>query len=235
MSDGPTPSAEKEYWHDKRLATPPPRIAPEPQHPAASVAPAVVKTFRNLRHPLVSFVVTVLVVILVGVALLTATGGGALPVPTIPLANCAPPTADVLGAHGAQFTADFPVGVKAPLLGPAANDYCSYVYSAIDGDFARPLALVVTATSGQVHVPGWGGGEGIDRVPYWWVIPSELRHVSLDGASGLEAFRCEKATDWCYGWLRVSLGRVTWVVNATGNGARLSTLKAFMLSFRPVR
>ena len=155
-----------------------------------------------------------------------------MPVPPIRLADCAKPTASLLGAPGAQFTADFPAGVRAPLLGPAANDWCSYGSFETDGDSARPLDFIVTATSGQAHIDGWAGIVG--SVPDW-VIPSDLSRVSLDGASGLEAFQCDANTDWCYGWLRVARGPVTWVVSATGNGTRLPTIKAFVRSFQPSR
>ena len=46
-------------------------------------------------------------------------------------------------------------------------------------------------------------------------------------------FQCTERSDWCYGWLRVSRGRVMWVVTASGNDARLPTIKAFLRSFRP--
>ena len=239
MGDEPAPTGQKEYWHDKRPV--PTRTASSPgsgaipQQSADRSAnspgtPSQRRTYRNLGHPIASFVLTVLVVILVSVGLLAATGGGALPVPLVPLADCAQPTASLLGVPGAQFTAAFPAGTRAPLSGPAANDWCSYAFSEADGDFARPLGFDVTATLGQAHIDGWAGVVG--SVPDW-VIPSELQHTSLDGASGLEAFRCDETTDWCYGWERVSRGLVTWVVSATGNGTRLPTIKAFVRSFQP--
>jgi len=83
-----------------------------------------------------------------------------------------------------------------------------------------------------VHEDGWAVG-GVASTPDW-VVPSALRRVFLEGTTGLEAFQCTERTDWCYGWLRVSRGRVMWVVVARGNGARLSTIEVFMQSFRPV-
>jgi hypothetical protein len=234
MSDDPVITGQKEYWHDNRVPAPTASSPGEQarEHPVNSlVTPAQPRAYRNLRHPIASFVIAVIAVILIAVGVLAVTGSGALPIPPIRLANCAQPTAVLLGAPGAQFTANFPAGVRAPLLGPAANDWCSYGFSEADGDSARPLDFNVTATSGQVHVDGWAGVVGME--PYW-VIPSELQHISLDGASGLEAFRCDETTDWCYGWLRVSRGRLMWVVYATGNGARLPTIKAFVRSFQPV-
>ncbi len=132
-----------------------------------------------------------------------------------------------------KLTADFPVGPRTALLGPAANDFCFYGFSEDDGDYARPLGFGITATYGQVHETGWSSG-GIGSVPYW-AAPSDLRRVSVGGAAGLEAFQCTERTDRCYGWLRVSRGRVMWVVTASGNDARLPTIKAFVRSFRPVR
>ncbi len=236
MGDEPSPTGQKEYWHDKRLLSAPTASSPGEQAiehqaiPLVTLAPP--RTYRNLRHPIASFVIVIIAVILVSVSLLAVTGSAALPIPPIRLADCAKPTAALLGAPGAQFTADFPPGVRAPFSGPAVNDYCTYGSSETDGDSARPLSFIVTATSGQVHVNGWSGVVGIE--PYW-VIPSDLKHVSRDGAAGLEAFRCDEATDWCFGWLRVARGRVIWVVSATGNGARLPTIRAFVGSFHPSR
>jgi hypothetical protein len=236
MGDEPAPTGQKEYWHDHRLLPAPTASSPAEQatqRPANPlVTPSQPRSYRNLRHPIASFVIVVIAIILVSVGVLAVTGSGALPIPPIRLADCAKPTAALLGAPGAQFTADFPAGVRAPLLGPAANDWCSYGFSEADGDSARSLDFSVNASSGQVHVNGWFGGVG--TVPDW-VIASELQHVSLDGASGLEAFRCDETTDWCYGWLKVSRGRVIWVVSATGNGARLQTIRAFLGSFQPTR
>jgi len=242
MSGGFRPSTEKEYWHDKRLRTarsgrpsaprgPDRQAADSPARPVVTVPPET--TYPNLRHPIASFVFVVLAVILVGVGLLAVTGNGALSVPRVHLADCAPPNSPLLGAPGAQFTADFPAGPRTALLGPAANDFCFYGFSEDDGDHARPLGFGVTATYGQVHENGWSVG-GVGSVPYW-VAPSDLRRVSVGGATGLGAFQCTERTDWCYGWLRVSWGRVMWVVTARGNDARLPAIKAFVRSFRPAR
>ena len=242
MSDGFQPSTEKEYWHDNRLGTarsggPSAPRGPDRQTADSQARPVVTPpsetTYRDLRHPIASFVLVVLTVILVGVGLLAVTGNGALPGPPLKLAACAPPHSALLGAPGAQFTADFPVGPRPPFLGPAVNDWCFYAFSEDDGDYARPLGFSITATYGQVHENGWSAG-GIGSVPYW-VMPSDLRRVSVGGATGLEAFQCTERTDWCYGWLRVSRGRVTWVVTASGNDARLPTITAFVRSFRPAR
>ncbi len=241
MSDESVPTGEKEYWHDKRLGTSraaaSAREGSDPQSAArpasAVVTPLPVRTARNLRHPIVSFVTAVLAVILVGVSLLAVTGNGALSASPYKLAACAPPHSALLGAPGAHFTADFLAGPRPPFLGPAVNDWCFYAFSEDDGDYARPLAFSITTTYGQVHENGWSAG-GIGSVPYW-VTPSELRRFSVGGATGLEAFQCTERTDWCYGWLRVSRGRVMWVVTASGNDARLSTITAFVRSFRPAR
>jgi hypothetical protein len=235
MGDEPAPTGQKEYWHDNRV---PAATASSPgdqatEHPANPlVEPAQPRAYRNLRHPIVGFMIVVIALILVSVGVLAVTGSGALPIPPIRLANCAHPTSALIGAPGAQFTADFPAGVRMPLLGPAANDWCSYGFSEADGDSARPLDFNVTATSGQVHVRGWSGIVGME--PYW-VIPSDLKRVSRDGASGLEALQCDETTDWCFGWLKLSRGRVIWVVSATGNGARLPTIRAFVGSFQPAQ
>ena len=123
MSDGFQPSTEKEYWHDKRLGTARaggPSAPRGPDRPAADsparpvVTSPPVTTYRNLRHPIASFVLVVLAVILAGVGLLAVTGNGALPGPPLKLAACAPPHSALLGAPGAQFTADFPVGPRPP-------------------------------------------------------------------------------------------------------------------------
>jgi hypothetical protein len=234
MSDERAQTGEKEYWHDKRLV--PAHTAPRPAKLSAdcsvdaAATPPPPRALRNLRHPIATFVVIVLAIILLSVGLLAATGGAALPVLPVRLADCAKPTASTLGAPGAQFTAAFPAGVRAPFSSPAVNDYCTYGSSEADGDSARPLDFLVTATSGEPHVNGWTGLLGTE--PYW-VVPSKLQHVSFDGASGLEAFRCDETTDWCFGWLKVSRGHVIWVVSGTGNGARLLTIKAFMGSFHP--
>ena len=242
MSDGFQPSTEKEYWQDKRLGTGRaggPSAPREANRPAADspARPVVtlprVRTYRNLRHPIASFVLVVLAVILVGVGLLAVTGNGARSVPPLKLAACAPSHSPLLGAPGAQFTANLPAGPRTALLGPAANDFCFYGFSEDDGDYARPLGFGITATYGQVHESGWSAG-GIGSVPYW-VTPSDLRRVSVGGATGLEAFQCTERTDWCHGWLSVSRGRVTWVVTATGNDERLPTITAFLRSFRPAR
>lgn len=241
MSDEPVPKEGKEYWHDKRLGsnrvTSSARQGPDPQSADSPVSPVVspprVRTYRNLRHPIASFVLAVLAVILVGMGLLAVTGNAALPVPPLKLAACAPPHSALLGAPGAQFTADFPIGLRPPFLGPAVNDWCFYGFSEDDGDYARPLAFGITATYGQVHENGWSVG-GVGSVPYW-VTPSDLRRVSVGGATGLEAFQCTERTDWCYGWMRVSRGRAMWVVTASGNDARLPTIKAFVRSFQPAR
>ena len=241
MSDEPVPTGEKEYWHDKRLgasrartsARPGPDRQAEDSPARPVVTPPRVRTCRNLRHPIATFVLVVLAVILVGVGLLAVTDKGALPVPPLRLAGCSPPRSSLLGAPGAQFTADFPVGPRAPFLGPAVNDWCFYAFSENDGDYARPLAFSITATYGQVHENGWSAG-GDGSVPYW-VTPADLWRVSVGGATGLEAFQCIARTDWCYGWLRVSRGRVMWVVTASGNDGRLPTIKAFVRSFHPAR
>lgn len=120
MSDEPVPTGEKEYWHDKRLESS--RAAASSGLPGpvgqSAVSPVVtpppVRTYRNLRHPIASFVLVVLAVILAGVGLLAVTGNGALPGPPLKLAACAPPHSALLGAPGAQFTADFPVGPRPP-------------------------------------------------------------------------------------------------------------------------
>lgn len=236
MSDETVPTGEKEYWHDKRLESSraaassalPGFVGQSAVSPVATPPP--VRTYRNLRHPIASFVTVVLVVILVGVGLLAVTGNGALSFPPLKLANCAPPHSALLGAPGAQFTADFPVGPRRPFLGPAVNDYCFYAFSENDGDYARPLAFSITATDGKVHETGWSAGGG--SAPSW-VIPSDLRRVSVGRATGLQAFQCAPRTDWCYGWMHVSRGPVMWVVTASGNDARLATIKAFLRSFRP--
>jgi hypothetical protein len=241
MTDESVPTGEKEYWHDKRLGTarsggpsaprgPDRQAADSPTRPV--VTPSPVRTYRNLHHPIASFVLVVLAVILVGVGLLAVTGNGALWGPPVKLAACAPPHSALLGASGAQFTADFLVGPRPPFSGPAVNDWCFYAFSEDDGDYARPLDFSITTTYGQVHENGWSAGD-IGSLPHW-VTPSELRRVSVGGATGLEAFQCTERTDWCYGWLRVSRGRVMWVVTASGNDARLPSITAFVRSFRPV-
>jgi hypothetical protein len=242
MSDAFQPSTEKEYWHDKHVETARsegPSAPLEANRPAADsptrpvVTPPPDTTYQDLRHPIASFVLVVLAVILVGVGLLAVTRNGALSVPPLKLAACAPPHSALLGAPGAQFTADFPIGPRPPFLGPAVNDWCFYGFSEDDGDYARPLGFGITATYGQVHENGWSA-DAIDSSPHW-ATPSDLRRVSVGGATGLEAFQCTERTDWCYGWLRVSRGRVMWVVTATGNDERFLTIKAFLRSFRPAR
>jgi hypothetical protein len=94
MSGDLVPTGEKEYWHDKRLASnraaASARQGPDPQSADSPVSPVVsppkVRTYRNLRHPIASFVLVVLAVILVGVGLLAVTGNGALSVPPLKLA-----------------------------------------------------------------------------------------------------------------------------------------------------
>ena len=239
MSDEPVPTGGKEYWHDKRLGTnraiaSSTRPGPDPQSadsPASQVVGLpLAKMYRNLRHPVASFVLAILAVILAVVGLLAVTGNGALPVPPVQLADCAQPSSPLLGAPGAQFTADFPVGPRPPFLGPAANDWCFYAFSEDDGDYARPLGFGIAASSGRVHENSWSVVVG--SVPDW-VTPSDLRRVSVGGATGSEALQCDERTDWCYGWLRVSRGSVTWVVTASGNDGRLPTIVAFLGSFRP--
>ena len=159
MGDEPAPTGQKDYWHDNHLVPAPTASSPAEQsteHPANPlVTPAQPRAYRNLRHPIASFVIVVIAIILVSVGVLAVTGSGALPIPPIRLADCAEPTAALLGAPGAQFTADFPADVRMPLLGPAANDWCSYGSFEADGDAARPLDFIVTATSGQAHIDGW--------------------------------------------------------------------------------
>src|ERR1017187_7174775 len=138
MGDEPAPTGQKEYWHDHRLLPAPTASSPAEQatqRPANPlVTPAQPRAYRNLRHPIASFVIVVISIILVSVGLLAVTGGAALPVPPVRLANCAQPTAALLGVPGAQFRAAFPGGTQAPLSGPAANDWCSYAFSEADGD-----------------------------------------------------------------------------------------------------
>ncbi|MGD1012737.1 MAG: hypothetical protein ABR925_09460 [Acidimicrobiales bacterium] len=240
MSDVVGPPGEKEYWHDKRLGSGRTRASPALPAPGrqlgdSSSQPVItrgpMRTFRDLRHPLASFLLLVLALILVGVGLLDATGNGALPVPVLRLADCASANSPLLGARGAQFSADFPVAPRPPFLGPAVNDWCMYVFSENDGDYARPLVFGVVATSGAMHENGWSSGD-FGSPPYW-ATRSDLRRVTAGGAAGLEAFQCDQRTDWCYGWLRVSRGRVEWVVTASGNGTRLPRIMAFVRSFRP--
>ena len=119
------------------------QAADSPARPVVTVPPET--TYPNLRHPIASFVFVVLAVILVGVGLLAVTGNGALSVPRVHLADCAPPNSPLLRTPGAQFTADFPAGPRTALLGPAANDFCFYGFSEDDGDHARPLGFGVTA------------------------------------------------------------------------------------------
>src|ERR1019366_882539 len=124
MGDEPAPTGQKEYWHDKRPV--PARTASSPGSGAIPqqsadrsanplVTPAQPRAYRNLRHPIASFVIVVISIILVSVGLLAVTGGAALPVPPVRLANCAQPTAALLGVPGAQFRAAFPGGTQAPL------------------------------------------------------------------------------------------------------------------------
>lgn len=93
---------------------------------------------------------------------------------------------------------------------------------------------VGSSSFGRCRRTRWRKAEACDQDrPQCGAFWAELQHISLDGASGLEAFRCDETTDWCYGWLKVSRGRVIWVVSATGNGARLPSIKAFVRSFQP--
>jgi hypothetical protein len=193
--------------------------------PRALFIPPPPRTIPNLRHPIASFVAAIVAVVLLGVCVLAATGQGALPLPALEVANCGPPTSTLLGAPGAQFTANLPADARLVAL----DNACSYVFSA-DPTGARTLVLGVNAYSGAVSEEGapvsYGARPG-------WVLPAEVQRVSRDGTGGSEAFRCNARLDWCYGWLQVRRRHVTWVVLASGNGASLRTLEAFVRSFQP--
>jgi len=231
MSDEPAPVIAKEYWRDKRLGVGPPRVPPPGRQANLPRNGNELRAMhRNLRHPLMSFLVVILAVILASVGLLAATGGGALSSPQLRLADCAPAKAALLGAPGAQFTASFLDPAPRPFAGPAVDGSCSYAISWTDGDPARPLSFAVTASAADVHVPGWS--DGVAQLPEW-IASRYLRRVSRDGASGWEAFECKDTVDWCYGWLKLTRGRATWVATATGNAKRLASIEAFADSLRP--
>ena len=84
MSDERAQTGEKDYWHDKRLV--PAHTAPRPAKLSAdcsvdaAATPPPPRALRNLWHPIATFVVIVLAIILLSVGLLAATGGAALPV-----------------------------------------------------------------------------------------------------------------------------------------------------------
>ena len=79
MGDEPAPTGQKEYWHDKRLAPAPTVSSPAEQstgHPANPlVTPAQPRAYRNPRHPIASFVIVVIAIILASVGLLSRDRG----------------------------------------------------------------------------------------------------------------------------------------------------------------
>jgi len=230
------PSGEKKYWQDRRplsAATSSPGLSADQlrqqrqRQPVRPASMSLVRTIPNLRHPIAAFVLAILAIIFIGVGLLAATGEGALPKPPLQLADCAQATATLLGAPGAQFTVSFPAGARVSGI---SNNWCLYGYTADNGDAARPLQFGVSATSGPVRV------NGIivrTRGTPDWANASNTTLVARDGATGSEAFQCDQQTDWCYGWLRVSRSRATWVVSASSDSANLPTIEAFMRSFQP--
>ena len=98
MSDDPqdSPPVEKEYWHDRRreaaraagalASSRSDGIRPTREDDSVSAATVVshFRTSRALRHPIAGFLVTVVAVIVLGVCLLAATGGGRARLPTCP-------------------------------------------------------------------------------------------------------------------------------------------------------
>ncbi len=222
------PSGEKQYWHDRRLdasRTVGPstgQMADQPHrqgnltavHPV--VTPVPLRTIPNLRHPIAAFVLVILAVILVGVGVLAASGQAALPSLPVPVADCPRPSAVLLGAPGAQFTAALPSGTQ----GFAFLHFCQYFFRSASG-----TTLTIESDLGRANFGGvaaWTGSSGVTLVT--------VRH-----AQGSEAFHCDLELNQCRGMLSVSLGHAKWQVLGLGNAQSLPTIKAFLRSFRPAR
>jgi hypothetical protein len=238
MSLNPDEVGGKEYWHDKALASrqgATPADGSRTGHPQRTDGPGQTlarsraRKYRNLRHPIAGFVGTIVAIILVTAGLLAATGGGALPVAPVRIADCAMPSAALLGPPGAQFSVAFPDRAGVAGDGPG---FCGYGMTRATGDVARPLELSASVLSGPFRVNGVSVTGGLNARPFW-VTASELTPVSRNGARGLEAFGCDARTDRCYGWLGLARGRLTWGVAASGDIASLRAIKAFVLSFKP--
>ena len=173
---------------------------------------------------------TVVAVIVLGVCLLAATGGGALGYPPVRLSDCAPANSALLGPRGAEFTAAFPAGHV--YVEPAeVLDICGYVHPMKTATSQLFAGFVVTAVYGALSLHGdtYFGY----RVTPSWVQPGEEVSISRRSASGIEAVRCDEARNWFQGWLRLSLGRARWVLSADSDGRSLQTIELFLRSFQP--
>jgi hypothetical protein len=184
MSDDPqdSPPVEKEYWHDRRreaaraagalASSRSDGIRPTREDDSVSAATVVshFRTSRALRHPIASFLVTVVAVIVLGVCLLAATGGGALGYPPVRLSDCAPANSALLGPRGAEFTAAFPAG-RVYVEPAEVLDICGYVHPMKTATSQLFGGFVVTAVYGALSLHGdtYFGY----RVTPSWVQPGE--------------------------------------------------------------
>ncbi len=237
-----SPPVEKEYWHDRRheaaraaaalasLRSDDIRPTREDDPVSAASVPSPFRTSRTLRHPIASFLVTVVAVIVLGVCLLAATGGGALGFPPVRVSDCAPPNAPLLGPRGAEFTAAFPVG-RVYVEPVEVLDMCGYFHPVKTATSQLFSGFGVTAVYGALSLHGYTYfGYGLTPA---WVEPSEEVSVSRRGASGSEAVRCDEALNWCQGWLRLRRGRARWDLSAGGDGGSLHAVELFLRSFQP--
>jgi hypothetical protein len=244
MSDDPqdSPPVEKEYWHDRRreaaraagalASSRSDGIRPTREDDSVSAATVVshFRTSRALRHPIASFLVTVVAVIVLGVCLLAATGGGALGYPPVRLSDCAPANSALLGPRGAEFTAAFPAG-RVYVEPAEVLDICGYVHPMKTATSQLFGGFVVTAVYGALSLHG-DTYFGYRMTPSW-VQPGDEVSISRRSASGIEAVRCDEARNWCQGWLRLSRGRARWVLSAGSDGRSLQTIELFLRSFQP--
>ena len=207
-------------------------IRPTREDDSVSAATVVshFRTSRALRHPIASFLVTVVAVIVLGVCLLAATGGGALGYPPVRLSDCAPANSALLGPRGAEFTAAFPAG-RVYVEPAEVLDICGYVHPMKTATSQLFGGFVVTAVYGALSLHG-DTYFGYRMTPSW-VQPGDEVSISRRSASGIEAVRCDEARNWCQGWLRLSRGRARWVLSAGSDGRSLQTIELFLRSFQP--
>jgi hypothetical protein len=172
----------------------------------------------------------VVAVIVLGVCLLAATGGGALGYPPVRLSDCAPANSALLGPRGAEFTAAFPAG-RVYVEPAEVLDICGYVHPMKTATSQLFGGFVVTAVYGALSLHG-DTYFGYRMTPSW-VQPGDEVSISRRSASGIEAVRCDEARNWCQGWLRLSRGRARWVLSAGSDGRSLQTIELFLRSFQP--
>lgn len=208
----------KEYWHPRPVATKGPEIPPDgnaPHRSESSTGVIVARATHRLGHPIATFILGVVAVVLLGVAVLAVTGNGALRYPPPQVARCAPSGSRVLGPPGARFTIEFPR--RAALL--ALPRECQYLSVGGPGPHFGVEAMV--------------GPDNYSSIAEIMGSRAVIRNVSRLGPRAVEGFVCNKQVGGCFGLLQASWGNAHWQVMMSGR-ASPSEIMTFFQSFQPL-